>query len=58
MINIVNLNKLRKDRARADARQKADENAAKFGRSKARKALEQARNAKANRDLDQTKRDI
>ena len=58
MNNIVNLNKLRKGRARAEARQQAEENAAKFGRSKTQKALERARNAKANRDLDQTKRDI
>ena len=58
MNNIGNLNKLRKGRARAEARQKADENATKFGRSKTQKALERARNAKANRDLDQTKRDI
>jgi Domain of unknown function (DUF4169) len=51
-MKVVNLAKARKARARADDRAKADANAAKFGRSKAEKALEAARAAKAARDLD------
>ncbi|MCB1311089.1 MAG: DUF4169 family protein [Sedimentitalea sp.] len=52
----VNLNRFRKDKARAEDRARADENAAKFGRSKADKALEKARDEKAQRDLDGHKR--
>ncbi|MCC1494484.1 DUF4169 family protein [Cognatishimia sp. F0-27] len=48
----INLNQYRKARARDETRKKADENAARFGRSKAEKALEQARAEKARRDLD------
>ena len=40
----------------ADKRQ-ADENAVKFGRTGAEKWIEAALNAKANRTLDDTKRD-
>ena len=53
----VNLNHIRKDRARAAARKVADVNAAKFGRTKAEKVLEAARQAKAVRNLDGQKRD-
>ncbi len=53
----VNLNRFRKDKARAEDRARADENAAKFGRSKADKALERARDEKAQRDLDGHRRD-
>lgn len=53
----VNLNRFRKDKARAEDRARADENAAKFGRSKADKALEKARDEKARRDLDGHRRD-
>ncbi|MCT4556184.1 MAG: DUF4169 family protein [Pelagimonas sp.] len=52
MSNVVNLNKFRKAKARAEKRQSADENAARHGRSKAIKDLEKARSDKANRDLD------
>ena len=48
----VNLNKVRKARAREEARAKADENAVRYGRSKAEKELEKARQDKARRDLD------
>ena len=48
----VNLNKVRKARAREEARAKADENAVRYGRSKAEKELAKARQDKARRDLD------
>ena len=51
----VNLNRARKARARADKQARANENAARFGRSKAQKELEKARADKAVRDLDQLK---
>jgi len=53
----VNLNRFRKDKARASDKARADENAVKFGRSKAQKELEKARADKATRDLDQRKGD-
>lgn len=48
----VNLNRYRKDKARAEKEARADENAVKFGRSKADKDLDRARTAKARRNLD------
>ena len=51
----VNLNRFRKEMARAKDKARADENAVKFGRSKAQKELEKARADKAARDLDQLK---
>ncbi|MBU0645036.1 MAG: DUF4169 family protein [Alphaproteobacteria bacterium] len=53
----MNLNQIRKAKARADKRALADENAVKFGRSKAQKALEQAQTAKAKAILDAHKKD-
>lgn len=52
MSNVTNLNHFRKAKARSDKRATADENAVKFGRTKAQKDLEKARAAKARRDLD------
>lgn len=52
MAEVVNLKAARKARARADERAQADANAAKFGRSKAEKVLEEARAEKARRKLD------
>jgi hypothetical protein len=52
MAQIINLRSARKAKAREDQRAKADENAAKHGRSKAEKTLVAARMAKENRDLD------
>lgn len=52
MAEIVNLNRFRKNKRRAEKRQEADENAVKFGRSKAEKELDQAQQSKAERDLD------
>ncbi|TMV65675.1 DUF4169 family protein [Thioclava sp. BHET1] len=57
MAELVNLNKARKARARVKARAEADENAVKFGRTKAEKDLETARAAKARAALDAHKRD-
>lgn len=53
----VNLNRYRKDKARAEKKARADENAVKFGRSKAERDLERARADKARRDLDRHERD-
>lgn len=52
MSKVTNLNRFRKDRARGEKRAQADENAVKFGRTKAQKALEDARAEKTVRDLD------
>ena len=52
MSKITNLNQFRKTKARADKRAQADENAVKFGRTKAQKDLEKAQADKARRDLD------
>lgn len=52
MTTPVNLNRYRKDKARAEKRAKADSNAAKFGRTRAEKALDAARSDKATRSLD------
>ena len=52
MSNVTSLNKFRKAKARDAKRASADENAVKFGRSKAQKDLEAARAEKAKRELD------
>lgn len=57
MAQITNLNRFRKDRARADKRRRGDENAAKYGRSKAERAQEMAEAARAARILDQHRRE-
>jgi len=57
MAEIVNLNRFRKQAARAGAKAAADVNAAKFGRTKAQKALEEAQAAKARAALEAHKRD-
>ena len=48
----VNLNRFRKQKARAGDKARADRNAAKHGRSKAERELERIRAEKAGRDLD------
>lgn len=53
----INLNKVRKARARADKRTRADENAIRFGRSKAEKQNERATKEKAERRLDLHRRE-
>ncbi len=49
----VNLNRVRKGRARAAKKARADENAIKHGRSKARKEKDEAELSKARHVLDQ-----
>ena len=53
----VNLNRVRKARARDKARQTADQNAMKFGRTKAEKASEAINEEKRQALLDQHRRD-
>ena len=57
MAEIVNLRTVKKQAARAAARAKANENAARFGQTKAERDLEQAKAEKATRDLDAHKLD-
>lgn len=52
MSNITNLNRIRKAKARTEKRAKADENAIRFGRSKAQKETDAKTADKARRDLD------
>ena len=51
----INFNKVRKDRLRADEKQRADENAVRFGRTKAERLLEAVRQEQAKARLDQLK---
>ena len=53
----INLNKARKARLRADKHAKADENALKFGRSKAQRQVEDTDKSRAAQHLDQHRRD-
>ncbi|WP_119840262.1 DUF4169 family protein [Pseudooceanicola algae] len=52
MAKIVNLNQVRKDKARAGKRAKGDENALRFGLGKAQKRLDQAHADKHEGALD------
>jgi hypothetical protein len=52
MSNVTNLNQVRKQQARIKKRAQGDENAVKFGRSKAQSSLEDRQRDKARRDLD------
>jgi hypothetical protein len=52
---VVNLNKARKVRARAEAKATAARNRARFGRAGADRALEAARREKAEQTLDGAK---
>lgn len=54
---IVNLNKFRKQRGKAEKTRKADENAVKFGQSKAERDLNRKKAKKADRLLDGHRRD-
>ncbi len=53
----VNLNRFRKDKARAEKKARADQNAAKFGRTKAEKQRDAIEAENAERHLNQHKRD-
>lgn len=57
MAEPVNLNRFRKAKARADQKARADENAVKFGRTKAERQKARAERDKTDRDLDGKKRD-
>ncbi|WP_300065942.1 DUF4169 family protein [uncultured Ruegeria sp.] len=48
----VNLNRYRKEKARAEKKARADENAVKFGQSQAEKDAVKQRDGKTRRDLD------
>jgi len=52
----VNLNRFRKQKARAEKKARADQNAVTFGRTKAEKDLDNARNVQSIHKLDQHKR--
>jgi hypothetical protein len=56
-MSIVNLNKARKVRSIADDKAQADENAARFGQSKAARVLDAAKATQAKARLDQLKFD-
>ncbi|KNG95438.1 DUF4169 family protein [Pseudaestuariivita atlantica] len=53
----INLNRARKARDKVKKRAQADENAVKFGRTKAEKSKDTAERDKATRKLDQHRRD-
>lgn len=53
----VNLNRYRKQKARAEKKVRADQNAVAHGRTKAEKDLDKARNVQNIRRLDDHKRD-
>jgi phage protein D len=53
--SVVNLNKARKARDRAEEKAQADANALKHGRTKAQRLLEAAKAEKAKRALDGAK---
>ncbi|MBA4174101.1 MAG: DUF4169 domain-containing protein [Hyphomicrobium sp.] len=56
--DIINLNRVRKDKARAGKTAKAAENRAKFGLTKAEKAKFAADNERRRRELEGAKRAI
>ena len=53
----INLNKVRKARAKADKRRQADENSVKFGRTKAETDRQRAEEARTTIRLDGHRRD-
>lgn len=55
MSEIVNLNRVRKDRERTAKKLEADQNARRFGRTKAERLAEAAREGQLKRHLDQLK---
>ncbi|HLZ79330.1 MAG TPA: DUF4169 family protein [Sphingomonas sp.] len=57
MAEIVNLNRARKAKARADAAKTAEANRAKFGRTKAQRVAEAAEQARRAALLDGAKRE-
>lgn len=57
MAEILNLNRARKAKARAEKAVQADANRSKFGRSAAEKKADALERARAERTLDDAKRD-
>ena len=57
MAEIVNLNKFRKKKARADAAARAAENRVRFGRTTAQKERDAALETESQRRLDQLRRE-
>lgn len=57
MGEVVNFNKLKKARTKADKTRRAEENRAKFGRSKAEKALDEQAQSTHRRTVDAHKRE-
>ncbi|MCW4462306.1 DUF4169 family protein [Sphingomonas sp. BT-65] len=57
MGEVVNLNKMRKAKAKTASAAKAVENRAKFGRTKAEKARDDAERTRIERAIDESKRD-
>ncbi len=54
---IINLNKVRKARERADREREAQENRIKFGQSKSERNLVDAQHRKSQTELDRARRD-
>ena len=57
MAIVINLNKARKQKTRAEAEKQAAQNRVKFGRTKAQKQLDTVETVQAKRKLDLLKRD-
>lgn len=57
MSNVANMGKARKDRDRSSRKARADENAVKFGQSKAQKEALKARAEQIARNLEGNKRE-
>ncbi|MEM1073011.1 MAG: DUF4169 family protein [Pseudomonadota bacterium] len=53
----INLNKARKERARAEKKARADENVVRFGRTKSQKENDRAEKERAHKNLDAHKRE-
>jgi hypothetical protein len=56
-VSVINLNKARKARQRAEAQAKAEENRVRFGRTKAEKLKSSAEADRSARDLDGHRRE-
>ncbi|MEP1327745.1 DUF4169 family protein [Pseudophaeobacter sp.] len=57
MAEPVNLNRFRKEKARAEKKARADQNAVKFGRTKAEKSRDKSRKDQEIRRLDDHRSD-
>lgn len=57
MADLINLNKARKARERAAAKDKAAENRVRFGRTKGERAVSRLEAERARRDIDGKKRE-